>query len=51
MEKDASTVLANKIEQSPSGYNPGSLKVAHISSGESGFWSQVSGNPFFTAVR
>lgn len=51
MEKDASIVLANKIEQSPSEYNTASLKNAHIPSGESGFWSQVSGNPFFTAVR
>jgi hypothetical protein len=50
MEKDASTVIANKIEQSPSAITSRFLNDAHISSSGSGFLSQVSSNPFFTAV-
>lgn len=50
MEKDAAIIPATKIESSPSEITPRYPNNAHISLGDSGVWSQVSSNPFFTAV-
>lgn len=43
-------VLTNKTGYSPSEVTPEFRSNAPISLGETGFWPQVSSNPFFTAV-